>query len=153
MRKCLNCICCSCLSACCDRKKCKGKKTHCSKYAGFEQLNIFNLTDDKKYMSAPRATWEEYGLDDKSYRKMLYEVCRSGKYEKIIKQVAYQTCPDIAEHLIKSVTQKKSYDKIEFDLELGRICVGKTNFYGYRRLFYHLFDLEVRKFKIGTTKR
>ena len=30
-------------------------------------------------------------------------------------------------------TVKKSYDILEFDLKLGRISVGRSDFYGYRR--------------------
>lgn len=98
-----------------------------------------------KSHTAPRATWEDYGLDDKDYRKKLHAICQSGEYKSLIRQVAHQTCPDIAGHLVKSVTQSKSYEKIEFDLELGRICVGKTDFYGYRRLFYHNLDVALRE--------
>lgn len=100
--------------------------------------------------TAPRATWKDYGLNDKEYRKKLYAICQSGEYKKIISQIAYQTCPDIANHLIKSVTQNKSYEKIEFDLELGRICVGKTDFYGYRRLFYYNLDVILKKAAHGS---
>lgn len=98
-----------------------------------------------KSHAAPRATWEEYGLEDKSYRKRLYTICQFGEYKSLIRQVSHQTCPDIAGHLVKSVTQSKSYEKIEFDLELGRICVGKTDFYGYRRLFYHNLDVALKE--------
>ena len=29
--------------------------------------------------------------------------------------------------------QNKSYDILEFELKLGRISVGRSDFYGYRR--------------------
>lgn len=90
---------------------------------------------------APRHSWEYYGLGDKAYRKRLMEMCQSGKYDSIIRRAAYQTNKDIALYLIKSVTQNKSYDKIEFDGKLGRICVGKSDFYGFRRKFYHNLDV------------
>lgn len=146
MRRCLTCICHTCLIACCNRKDCKGKITDCEKYAGFKQLSIFDIKEKPKYMAAPRAPWEEYErLENKEYRKSLRIMCRSGKYSDMVRRAAYQASEDIAEYIIKSVTKNKSYEKIEFDSELGRICVCKTDFYGYRRLFYHLFDLEVRR--------
>ena len=37
---------------------------------------------------------------------------------------------------LKSVTDDLSYEYLEFDDTLGRIPVGKTDFYGYRRKFY-----------------
>ena len=84
-----------------------------------------------------RAPWGAYGLEDKSYRKKLMEMCRSGRYDDLVRKAAYQASEELAPYLIKCVTKGKSYDLLEFDLELGRIFVGKTDFYGYRRLFYH----------------
>ncbi len=130
------------MTVCCDRKNCAGKKETCENYSGFRQMDIFE-PPQPKYQSAPRYPWEYYGLGDKSYRKKLYMMCQSGKYGDLIRQVAYQTNKDIALYLVKSVTQNKSYNKIEFDRELGRICMGKSDFYGYRRLFYSLFDREL----------
>lgn len=98
-----------------------------------------------KRKSAPRVPWEGYGLGDKAYRKKLSMICQSKEYEGIVKDLAYKICPDIAGHLAKSVMKNRSYDKIEFDLELGRICVGKTDFYGYRRLFYHNLDVALKE--------
>ena len=51
----------------------------------------------------------------------------------------------IAEYLIKSIVENKSYDKLELDEKLGRICYGRTDFYGIRRYAIHLFDLEMRR--------
>ena len=146
MRRCLSCICHTCLRACCNRRDCKGKVTDCKRYVGFNQLSIFGIREEPKHKAPPRDSWGKYDrLGDKSYRKSLYIMCRSGKYKDAVRRAAYQTNEDIAEYIIKSVTKNKSYEKVEFDLELGRICVGKTDFYGYRRYFFHLFDLEVRR--------
>lgn len=147
--KCNTCLCNTCLETCCERKnreskKCKGKVSACKDYQGFRQESIFVQDTKQEYKPAPRASWESYGLGDKAYRKKLYLLCQSGKYRGLVRQAAYQASEEIAEYIIKSVTQKKSYGKIEFDRKLGRICVCQTDFYGYRRLFYHLFDLEVR---------
>lgn len=144
-RKCHNCICCTCLNACCDRKNCKGKRKFCKDYSGFRQLSIFHELPKPQYRAAPRASWEEYGLSDKAYRKELYIMCRSKKYENLVRQAAYKANAEIAEFLIKSVMEDKSYENVEYAEELGRIPCGRTDFYGYRRLFYHLFDLDNMK--------
>lgn len=92
---------------------------------------------------APRVSYAVYGISRERYLE-LRSLCQSRKYDSIVRQAAYQASEEIAEYIIKSVTQKKSYGKIEFDRKLGRICVCQTDFYGYRRLFYHLFDLYLR---------
>lgn len=143
--KCHACLCWTCFTVCCDRKNCIEKKESCKNYIGFRQMSIFEPPSQQNHQSAPRYSWGHYGLDDKLYRKKLYMMCQSGKYDSIIRVVAYRTNKDIAPYLVKSVTQNKSYDKIEFDGELGRICVGKSDFYGYRRLFYSLLDMELRR--------
>lgn len=143
-RKCHTCLCWTCLNVCkCDG--CKGKIESCEDYNGFRQLSIFEQPPKHEHQSVPRRSWQYYGLENKAYRKKLYAICQSGKYGSIIRQVAYQANKDIAEYLIKSVTQNKSYEKVEFDRELGRICFGKTDFYGIRRRFYYLLDLELKK--------
>lgn len=98
-----------------------------------------------KKQCAPRYPWEYYGLGDKNYRKKIYKMCQSGRYDHVVRKLAYQTCPEIAEYLIKSVTQNKSYDRLEFDWKLGRICVCKSDFYGYRRRLYYLLDLKLKE--------
>ncbi len=147
-KKCSTCLCRTCMAVCCDRKNCIGKKEACDNYSGFRQMSIFEPPTQPQYQSAPRYSWGHYGLDDKVYRKKLYTMCQSGKYDSIIRQAAHQTNEDVALYLVKSVTQNKSYDKIEFDRELGRICVGKSDFYGYRRYFYYLFSKKIKNLKI-----
>ena len=129
--KCGTCLCDTCLGTCCKRKNCKGKVSVCEQYQGFRQESIFVQDTGKQSNPAPRASWESYGLGDKAYRKKLYLLCQSGKYRGLVRQAAYQASEEIAEYIIKSVTQKKSYGKIEFDRKLGRICVCQTDFYGY----------------------
>ena len=98
-----------------------------------------------KTQCAPRYPWEYYGLGDKGHRRKLEEMCRSGRYDQEVWEAAYQTCPEIAGYLVRSVTQCKSYEMLEFDPELGRICMGRTDFYGYRRRFYYLFGLKLKE--------
>ena len=64
----------------------------------------------------------------------------------MIEEAAVRANPRIWKYILKSVTLGLPYEFIEYDEELGRIAVGKTDFYAYRKLFYHFLDLE----KLGT---
>lgn len=55
---------------------------------------------------------------------------------KMIEKAAMDANPIIWKYLLRSVTQDLSYELIEFDEELGRIPIGRTDFYGYRRKFF-----------------
>ncbi len=61
------------------------------------------------------------------------------------KTVAFAANEIVALYLIKSVLENKSYDRLEFDRELGRIACGRTDFYGIRRYFYYLFYLKLNE--------
>lgn len=65
------------------------------------------------------------------------------RYEQdcyMIEQAAVKANPEIWKYLLKSVTLGLPYEFLEFDEELGRITVGKTDFYGYRKLFFYYLD-------------
>lgn len=147
MRKCLNCICHTCLNARCNRKKCSSKKIDCKKYVGFKQLTIFEIPSNPGYQSTPRCSWEHYGIT-KERRAQLTQYIRSGKYAHLASQEAHTANETIAEYLIISIAENKSYDALEKMWARGkieRIPYGKTDFYGIRRYFMHLMDLEMRK--------
>lgn len=59
---------------------------------------------------------------------------------RMIEEAAVKANPDICKQLLKSVTQNLSYEFIEYDGERGRIKVCRTDFYGYRRLFYSILN-------------
>lgn len=74
---------------------------------------------------------------------------RNVAYQKdceMIEQAAIAASADIYPYIIKSVTNDLSYSFVEYDEKLGKIPVGKTEFYAIRRLFYHILD----KIKLGT---
>lgn len=145
-RKCDTCLCRTCLKTCCDRKNCKGKKESCENYIGFRQLSIFE-PPPQKYQSAPRHSWEHYGISKDRYRQ-LTEYIQSGRYASVARHAAHTTNKDIAEYILLSVTENLSYDELQKMWELKKIermACCRTDFYGYRRLFYYLFDLKVRR--------
>lgn len=143
--KCNTCLCRTCLNTCCDRKNCTGKKEACDRYSGFRQLSIFEPPPQQT--GTPRYSWQYYGISKERYQQ-LTEYIQSGRYVSLASQAAHRANEDIAECILLSVTQNKSYDalRVKWELkEMERIPYGRSDFYGWRRYFYHLFDLEVRK--------
>ncbi len=65
---------------------------------------------------------------------------RHQKDLEMIEEAARAACPEIGAYMVKSVTKDLSYPFLEYDLELGRIPMGKTDFYARRKLFYHFLD-------------
>lgn len=97
-------------------------------------------------------SWEDYGIDRNRLNE-LKEYCKDKKYKEQVTMSAYLAEPYVAKWIIKSVCTGKTYEKVEYDRELGRIPCGRTDFYGYRRRFYDIFDLEMRKIENGTNEK
>lgn len=66
---------------------------------------------------------------------------------EMIEEAADRANKDIAKYIVKSVAYDLPYEYIEYDEQQGKIPVGKTDFYGYRRLFFFY----LKKMKLGTT--
>ena len=146
-RKCHTCLCRTCLIVCEKCKNCTGKKESCENYSGFRQLSIFEPPPEPKYQKAPRYSLQHYGISKERYRQ-LTEYIQSGRYAPLVSQAAHTANETIAEYIILSITQNKSYDalRVKWELkEMEQIPYCRTDFYGIRRYFYYLFDLEVRK--------
>ena len=87
------------------------------------------------YDGMPKSNYKENSLETKAIRNVMYqEDC------EMIEQAAIATSAEIYQYIIKSVTNDLSYRFIEYDEKLGRIPVGKTEFYAMRRLFYYYLD-------------
>ena len=145
-RKCDTCLCRTCLNVC-KCESCTGKKESCEKYRGFRQLSIFDTLHEPQCHSAPRHSWQDYGISKERY-KQLTEYIQSGRYASLASQAAHTANETIAEYILLSVKENKSYDalRVKWELkEMERIPYCRTDFYGIRRYFYYLFDLEVRK--------
>lgn len=145
-RKCHTCLCRTCLNVC-KCEGCTGKKESCGRYRGFKQLSIFNIPQEPQYQGTPRHSLAYYGLTDERVDE-LEKLIQSGRYASLASQAAHTANETIAEYILLSVTQNKSYDalRVKWELkEMERIPYCRTDFYGIRRYFYYLFDLEVRK--------
>lgn len=145
--KCHTCLCRTCMEVCCDRKNCPVKKESCENYRGFRQISIFEQPPQMKYQSTPRHSLSYYGIS-KAREKQLTEYIQSGRYTTVARQAAHIANKDIAEYLIMSIVQDLSYDDLErmWTLkEIERIPVGRSDFYGWRRYYMHIFDRELRR--------
>lgn len=71
--------------------------------------------------------------------------CRVGLYSSETLKEACRGLEFIEPWIILSVTKSKSYDLIEFNSELGRVPVGRSNFYALRRKFYYNLDAILRE--------
>lgn len=143
--KCHTCLCRTCLNTCCDRKNCTGKKETCEGYSGFRQLSIFDSPPQQN--GTPRHSWKYYGISKARYRQ-LTEYIQSGRYVYLASQAAHRANKDIAEYILISITQNKSYDalRVKWELkEMERIPYCRTDFYGIRRYFFSILDKELRR--------
>lgn len=83
-----------------------------------------------------RLSFEELGICKERYLQ-LKAGCKNGLYAQETLLQACQNMPEgVAAFILKSVTEGKTFERVEFDDKLGRICVGRTNFYALRRRFY-----------------
>lgn len=146
-RKCDTCLCRTCLNTCCDRKNCTGKKEACENYSGFRQISIFEPPPLSQHKSAPRHSWEHYRISKERHRK-LTEYIQSGRYAILASQAAYTANKDIAEYILLSATENLSYDELRKMWELKKIermACCRTDFYGYRRLFFSIINEKMKE--------
>lgn len=145
-RKCHTCLCRTCLNVC-KCEDCAGKKESCERYSGFRQLSIFDTPQEPQYHSVPRHSWQHYGISKERCRE-LTEYIQSGRYTAVARQAAHTANETIAEYILLSVTQNKSYDdfRAKWELkEMERIPYCRTDFYGIRRYFFSIFNEKMKE--------
>lgn len=91
-----------------------------------------------------RAGWQDYDIS-KDRLNELQEIIRSDEYASVVLASAIRADEKAAGHIILSVVQGVTYEHLEYHEKLGRCPLGRTNFYGVRRLFFHYLDCELRK--------
>lgn len=114
----------------------------------YEELKAFCLQYEEKkckinrgisgmnYDGMPKGTGSGDALERMAMRNVMYQ-----KDCEMIEQAALKASGDIYQYIIKSVTNDLSYEFIEYDEKLGKIPVGKTDFYAIRRKFYYFLDI------------
>lgn len=90
-----------------------------------------------------RASWKDYGITQERVDELM-KIVRSGKYETLAHQAAHMADEKAAEHILLSVKKNLSYERLEYHDRLGRCPLGRTDFYGARRLFFHYLDCALR---------
>ncbi len=110
------------------------------------QLELF-LDWPKKLRYTRNFNFADYGISEQRL-KYLEQFCRDRRNLDIVKKAAHEANEILSPWLIESVTKGKSFDRIEYDIRLGQIPFGRTEFYGYRRRFYHLLDEKLKEEKI-----
>lgn len=90
-----------------------------------------------------RASWEDYGID-KARLDELVEIVRFGRYHTAVLSAARAAGESAADHILLSVMENLSYEHVEFHERLGRCPLGRTDFYGARRLFFHYMDCALK---------
>ena len=143
--KCHTCLCRTCLNIC-KCEDCTGKKESCEDYRGFRQLSIFERLEPKR-CGTPRYSWDYYGISKERYRQ-LTEYIQSGRYASLASQAAHRANEMIAEYILLSVKENKSYDvlRAKWELkEMEQIPYCRTDFYGIRRYFFSILDKELRR--------
>lgn len=147
-RKCDSCLCGTCLDVCCDRRNCEGKKEICENYRGFWQESAFAAQREPQRPKTPRHSLGHYGLTDERVRELESLIRSGGAYADMASQAAHMANEAIAESILLSVMENKSYDALSVKWDLGeteRMPYGKTDFYGIRRYFFSIFDKELRR--------
>lgn len=137
-KNCRKCYCKKCINTC-HCQNCSEPITECSKKHEFEQLSLI----EKKKLTR-LCTWQDYGITKERYDE-LKSLCQSGKYDDVARSEARRANEIISEYILLSVKKNLSFEGVEYAKGLGRIPCGRTDFYGYRRLFYHLFDERIRE--------
>lgn len=90
-----------------------------------------------------RASYADYGITPERQRE-LAGIARDDRYANIVLEAAMKADRLAAGHIILSVTEGRSYDHLEYDERLGRCPLGRTDFYGARRLFFHYLDCALK---------
>lgn len=90
-----------------------------------------------------RASWNDYGITPERLEK-LQQFVREGSHDNMIRSLACMADKYAAEHILLSIKKGCSYERLECCNELGRCPLGRTNFYGTRRLFFHYLDIALK---------
>lgn len=96
-----------------------------------------------------RASYQDYGITSERLNELM-EIVKSGRYDALVRSAAHTANKDIAEYILLSVTKDKSYDELKKKWELReieRMACGRSDFYGYRRLFFHYLDCTLKSGK------
>lgn len=96
-----------------------------------------------------RASYADYGITSERLNE-LTGIVRSGKYDTVVLSAARKADESAAGHIIMSIKENASYEALEAKQaagKIGRIALGRSDFYGTRRLFFHYLDTALKSMK------
>lgn len=122
-----------------SKKRHRELKFFCEQYYEKKSRINYNLSG-MQYTGMPKGNkignpTERMALENEIYRRDCI----------MIEEAAIKTNPTIYRYIIKSVANDLTYEQIEYDEEYGRIPYCRTDFYGYKRLFFFI----LHNLKIG----
>lgn len=123
------------------------RKNHVRDTADLGSLAFSSSKPIRNTIQSPRHSWQHYGISKERYGQ-LTEYIRSGRYASLASQAAHTANETIAEYILLSVTQNKSYDalRVKWELkEMERIPYCRTDFYGIRRYFFSIFNEKMKE--------
>lgn len=101
-----------------------------------------------------RASWDDYGITPERLNELI-GIVRSGKYDAVVLSAARKADESAAGHIIMSVKENASYEALEARQAAGkieRIALGRSDFYGVRRLFFHYLDIALSEIQTGKSE-
>lgn len=117
-----------------SRNRYQELKAFCLQYDE-KKSKILRGTGGMNYDGMPHGSGDGKVLENQAIRNVMYrEDC------EMIEKAAEKASITLSPYILKSVTNDLPYEYIEYDEKYGRVPVGKTDFYAYRRLFYHILD-------------
>lgn len=93
-----------------------------------------------------RLPWSAYGIGKKRMLELI-QIAKLDKYADLVLAAAIKADRQAAGHIVLSVIRGIPYDYLEYHDRLGRCTLGRTDFYGARRLFFHYLDEALRSIK------
>lgn len=94
-----------------------------------------------------RASWEDYNISPQRLNELV-EIVKSNKHDAVVLSAAHRADEKAAGHIIMSVKENASYEALEAKQAAGkieRIALGRSDFYGTWRLFFHYLDCSLRE--------
>ena len=101
-----------------------------------------------------RASWEDYGITPERLNELI-GIVRSGQHDDLVLSAARKADESTAGHIIMSVKENASYEALEAKQAAGkieRIALGRSDFYGTRRLFFHYLDMALSEIQTGKSE-
>lgn len=96
-----------------------------------------------------RASYADYGITSERLDELM-KIVRSGQYDDLVHSAARRADKQAAGNIVLSVKRNMSYETLEARQaagEIERVAIGRSDFYGTRRLFFHYLDTALKSMK------